>query len=56
MARQTKKLFNTTQDDIDKINPDNLELIEEFLDFYEATDHTEKAKTKISVKLKRKTF
>lgn len=43
MARQTKKLFNTTQDDIDKINPDNLELIEEFLDFYEATDHTEKS-------------
>lgn len=43
MARKTKKAFCTTPEDIMKINPDNLELIEEFLEYYEATDHSEKS-------------
>lgn len=43
MARKTKKAFSTTPEDIAKINPDNLELIEEFMDYYEATDHSEKS-------------
>lgn len=43
MARETKKLFSTTPEQIAKINPENLQLIEEFMDYYEATDHTEKS-------------
>ena len=43
MARTTKKVFATAPDDIANINPDNLELINDFLDFYSATDHSEKS-------------
>ena len=43
MARTTKKVFATTPDDVANINPDNLELINDFLDFYSATDHSEKS-------------
>mgnify|MGYP000027124241 CR=1 FL=1 len=42
MARKTTRVFNTTQEDIDKINPNNLELMEEYLDYYSA-DHAEKS-------------
>lgn len=43
MARATKKVFDTSPDEIAKINPDNLELINDFLDYYLATDHSEKS-------------
>lgn len=43
MARKTKKTFSTTAEDIAKINPDNLELIEEFMDYYLTVDHSEKS-------------
>ena len=43
MARKTQKTFNTTPEEIASINPDNLELIEEFIMFFEATDHSEKS-------------
>lgn len=42
MARKTTRVFNTTQEDINKINPNNLELMEEYLDYYSA-DHAEKS-------------
>ena len=43
MARKTKKTFNTTPEEVANINPDNLDLIEEFIVFYEATDHSAKS-------------
>ena len=43
VARKTKKTFSTTAEDIAKINPDNLELIEEFMDYYLTVDHSEKS-------------
>lgn len=43
MARKTKKTFCTTPEDIAKINPDNLELVEEFMDYYLTVDHSEKS-------------
>lgn len=43
MARQTKRIFNTTPEEIEKINPDNMQLIEEFLRYYAATDHSPKS-------------
>ena len=43
MARKTQKTFNTTPEEVASINPDNLELIEEFIMFFEATDHSEKS-------------
>lgn len=43
MARQTKRIFNTTPEEIEKINPDNMQLIEEFLRYYAATDHSQKS-------------
>ena len=43
MARKTKKVFATTPEEISMINPDNLELIEEFILFYETTDHSAKS-------------
>lgn len=43
MARKTKKTFSTTAEEIANINPDNLELIEDFMQYYEATDHSEKS-------------
>lgn len=47
MARQTKKTFSTTPEELEKVNPDNLELIEDFIQYYEATDHSEKS-TKVT--------
>ncbi len=43
MARATKRAFSTTDEDIAKINPSNLELIEDFINYYEATDHSSKS-------------
>lgn len=43
MARKTKKVFATTPEEIAKINPDNLELIEDFIDYFITTDHSEKS-------------
>lgn len=43
VARKTKKTFSTTAEDIAKINPDNLELIDEFMDYYLTVDHSEKS-------------
>lgn len=43
MARKTKKTFSTTAEDIAKVNPDNLELIDEFMDYYLTVDHSEKS-------------
>lgn len=46
MARKTIRALSTTQEEIDKINPDNRELMEDFYNYLEATDH---AKTSIVV-------
>ena len=43
MARKTKKVFATTPEEIANINPDNLELIEDFIDYFITTDHSEKS-------------
>ena len=43
LARTTTKLFNTTPEDLKLINPDNMELIEDFMQYYSATDHSEKS-------------
>lgn len=41
MARATVKVFQTTEDEISKILPSNLELMEDFLNYMETTDHAE---------------
>lgn len=43
MARKTKKVFATAPEEIANINPDNLELIEDFIDYFITTDHSEKS-------------
>lgn len=43
MGRETNRVFKTTKEDITKINPDNLELIEDFLNYLETTDHSPKS-------------
>lgn len=40
MARKTNKVFETTQEDIDKILPENKELMGDFINYLEATDHS----------------
>lgn len=40
MARKTTQVFLTTQEDIEKINEDNKELIEDFINYLETTDHS----------------
>ena len=46
MGRQTNFVLNTTQEDIDNILPDNKELMEDFINYLESTDH---AKTSLKV-------
>lgn len=43
MARKTKKVFATTPEEIANVNPNNLELIEDFIDYFITTDHSEKS-------------
>lgn len=43
MARKTIKVFDTTQEQIDKILPENKELMEDFVNYLEATDHSPKS-------------
>lgn len=38
MARETKRVLVTTQEEISKINKDNLELMEDYINYLEATD------------------
>lgn len=40
MSRKTNRPLVTTKDEINKINPDNLELIDDFLNYLETTDHS----------------
>lgn len=40
MGRKTNRVLITTQEDIDKINCDNKELMEDFLEYLKATDHS----------------
>jgi len=46
MARKTDKILKTNEEDIKQILPENIELIEDFLNYMETTDH---AKTSIIV-------
>lgn len=46
MARKTEKVFNTSEEEIQKILPENLELIDDFINYLESTDH---AKTSLVV-------
>ena len=46
MGRQTNFVLNTTQEDIDNILPENKELMEDFINYLESTDH---AKTSLKV-------
>lgn len=41
MGRQTNKVLLTTKEEIDSINEDNKELMEDFLEYIKATDHSE---------------
>ena len=41
MARATVKVFQTNEDEISKIIPENKELMEDFLNYLETTDHAE---------------
>lgn len=41
MARKTNRVLKATEEDIAKINPENKALIDDFLRFYKATDHSE---------------
>lgn len=40
MARKTNKVLQTTEEEIKLILPENIELMEEFLDYLETTDHS----------------
>lgn len=40
MGRQTKFVLKTTQEDIDNILPENRELIDDFINYLETTDHS----------------
>lgn len=46
MARQTAKVLLTTKEEIEKINEENKELLEDFMNYLETTDHS-KASIKI---------
>lgn len=41
MARKTNRVLKATPEDIEKINPDNLAICDEFIRYYRATDHSE---------------
>lgn len=41
MGRKTNRALVTTQEEINKINPDNRELMEDFYNYLEATDHAQ---------------
>ena len=43
MARKTNRVFNTTEEEISKILPENLDLMEEFLSYLETTDHSQES-------------
>ncbi|HBJ1650945.1 TPA: site-specific integrase [Clostridium botulinum] len=43
MARKTNRVLQTTEEDILKILPENLELIEDFINYLETTDHSQKS-------------
>ena len=43
MARKTNRALITTQDEIDRILPENKELMEDFLNYLETTDHSPKS-------------
>ena len=40
MGRQTNFVLKTTQEDIDNILPENRELIDDFINYLETTDHS----------------
>lgn len=40
MARKTNKVFSTSPEEIEKINPENRELMHDFLNYLETTDHS----------------
>lgn len=41
MARQTVQVFETTEEEIRAILPENKELMDDFLNYMETTDHAE---------------
>ena len=41
MARKTNRVLRATEEDIAKIDPDNKQLLEEFMDYYVASDHSQ---------------
>jgi integrase len=41
MARKTEKVLQTSEGDLKKVLPENLELMEDFLSYLESTDHAE---------------
>lgn len=43
MGRQTNKVLLTTPEEIDKILPSNMELIQDFVNYLETTDHSPKS-------------
>lgn len=43
MARKTNKVLNTTEEEISNILPENLDLMEEFLDYLETTDRSQES-------------
>lgn len=43
MARKTNRVLQTTESEIAQINPDNIQLIEDFIQYYIATDHSPKS-------------
>ena len=40
MSRKTNRVLVTTEEEINQINPDNVELLDDFLNYMEATDHS----------------
>ena len=43
MARQTNRVLQTTKEEIDAINKDNKQLIDDFIQYYIASDHSPKS-------------
>ena len=43
MARKTNRVLQTTEEEVAKINPDNMALVEDFIKYYIATDHSPKS-------------
>lgn len=41
MARKTKKVCFASPEDLRQVNPKNLALLEEFMEYYVASDHSE---------------